>query len=120
MDTQEVAPGEAKGSANLRQYDEALGWRRWKGHAICVGFGEGFHGEPAASFVLQIDDISGWGPGEVGQYLKLWVSDGGTPAAEGDLAGVVVYPPRNGQPNCRYQRPKAFWPLGGGDLVIHD
>ena len=120
MDIHEVAPGEAKGPVNLKEYVEGLGWRRWKGHPICVAFGEGFAGEPAASFVVQIDSISGWGPGEVGQYMKLWVSDGGTPATEGDLAGVIVFPPRDHQPNCGFRRPKGFWPLDGGDLTIHD
>jgi hypothetical protein len=120
MDILEVGPGEAQGSVNLKEYEEGLGWRRWKGHPICVAFGEGFAGEPAASFVVQIDSISGWGPGEVGQYMKLWVSDGGTPATEGDLAGVIVFPPRHNQPNCGFRRPRGFWPLDGGDLTIHD
>jgi hypothetical protein len=120
VNVHEVAPGEAKGQMQLKEYDEELGWRRWKAHAICVAFGEGFDGAPAASFVIQIDRISGWGPGEVGQYMKLWGSDGGMPATEGDLAGVVVFPPTDKQPGCGYKRPKAYWPLAGGDLVIHD
>jgi hypothetical protein len=105
---------------NLKEYVEEVGWRRWKAHPICVGFGEGIYGEPAASFVLQIDRISGWGPGEVGQYMKLWASDGGTPATEGDLAGINVFPPVDDLPDCDYEPPLAYWPLSGGNLVIHD
>jgi len=115
----EVAPGEAKGNISLKEYDEELGWRRWKGHPICVAFGEGVNGEPVASFVLQIDRIRGWGPGEAGQYAKLWLSDGGSPATK-DAAGLVVWPPVDAQPDCGYEEPWAAWPLDGGNLVIHD
>ncbi len=120
VDIHGADPAEVKGSVNLKEYSEDLGWRRWQGHPICVGFGEGPNGEPAASFVVQIDRISGWGPGEVGQYVKLWGSDCGMSAADGDLAGIVVFPPKDKQPNCDYRRPRAYWPLTGGNLVIHD
>jgi hypothetical protein len=120
FDVREVVPGEAQGSVSLKEYDEELGWRRWKGHPICVAFAEGFDGEPAAAFVVQIDRITGWGPGGAGQYVKLWLSDGGTPPAAGDLAGLVVYPPRDKQPKCDYKRPKVYWPLDGGDVAIHN
>ena len=82
VNVHQVALDQAKGMVNLKEYDEELGWRRWKAHPICVAFGEDFDSEPAAAFVLQLDRISGWTlPGEVaGQYIKLWTSDGGTPA----------------------------------------
>jgi hypothetical protein len=118
LNIHEVAPGEAKGSVNLKEYDEELGWRRWKGHPICVAFGEGFDGEPAASFVIQIDRISGWGPGEVGQYAKLWGSDGGSPATK-DKVGLIVWPPEGDQPDCGYELPWAQWPPQAGNLAIH-
>lgn len=121
VNVSEIGPGRAKGSVNFKEYDEILGWRRWKAHAVCVAFGEGFDGEPAATFVAQIDRISGWTfPGEnAGQYMKLWTSDGGTPATNGDQAGLVVFPPKDEQPNCDYELPWTNWPLSAGNLVVH-
>jgi hypothetical protein len=52
VNVHEVAPGQAKGSVNFKEYDEELGWRRWKAHPICVAFGEGFDGEPAVTFCV--------------------------------------------------------------------
>jgi hypothetical protein len=103
----------------LKEYDEELGWRRWKAHAICLAFGEGFDGEPAAAIVVQFDRISGWGPGTAGQYAEFWLSDGGTPATEGDLGGIVVFPPVDDQPDCSYELPWAYWPVNAGNVVIH-
>jgi hypothetical protein len=120
LNIQEVGPGEAKGWVNLKEYDELLGWRRWKGRAICVAF-DVLDGEPAAAFVVQIERFSGWGyPGEAaGQYVKLWGIDGGTPAAAGDWAGLIVFPPVDEQPSCEYELPWAAWPLNSGNMVIH-
>ena len=120
LNFQEVAPGEASGLLHLREYWGEEGWRRWTGQAICMDFGEGFDGEPAVAFVVQIEKISGPGPGEVGQYAKAWGSDGGTPAWAGDQAGLIVWPPVDDQPECGYELPWAYWPLGAGNLQIHN
>ena len=123
VDVHEVSPsGEAKGKAMAKEWYEPWGgWRRWQARAICVSFGEGFDGEPAATFVVQLDKVSGWtfpGGGEVGQYFKLWASDGGTPASEGDMLGVVVMG-ADEPPDCGYELPWNSWPLHGGNVVIH-
>jgi len=121
VNVQERTPSQAEGFVNFQEEDNALGWRRWRARAICVAFGEGFAGEPAAAFVVQLESLSGWTfPGEqVGQYLKLWTSDGGTPATAGDQAGLIVFPPVDAQPPCDYQLPAPSWPLKGGNLMIH-
>lgn len=121
VNVHERAPSQAEGLVNFKEYDEALGWRRWRARAICVAFGEGFAGEPAATFVVQLESLTGWTfPGEkVGQYLKLWTSDGGTPATAGDQAGLIVFPPVDDQPACGYQLPSTYWPLDDGNLMIH-
>jgi hypothetical protein len=118
VNVHEVAPGEAKGSINIKEYDEELGWRRWKGHPVCVAFGETEAGEPAASFVVQIDRIRGWGPGMPGQFAKLWGKDSGSPAPK-DEVGLIVWPPVDDQPDCGYEFPWAQWPSQAGNLVIH-
>jgi len=118
-----VAHGEAKGHFNIIEKDD-FGYRRLKTHPICIAFGEGHFGEPAASFVLQLDGIRGWNPwGEkAGQYIKLWLSDGGTPAPEGDFAGSLINIGVDDQPSCDYELPpqEFTWLLNaGGNIVIH-
>jgi hypothetical protein len=116
----EVAPEEAEGEMSVKEYREELGWRRWKGHAICIAFGETKAGQPTASWVVQIDRISGWGPGPAGQYAKFWASDGGSPATK-DKVGLIVWPPVDKQPDCGYRAapPPAQWPPQAGELAIH-
>ena len=118
INVHEVAPGEAKGTMMSVAYHEELGERRWKADAICVAFAEE-DGEPAASLVFQLNQLRGWGAGEVGQYAKAWVSDGGTPASEGDKLRVLVFGV-DVQPSCDYENPPFEpWALEGGNLVIH-
>jgi len=118
-----IGTNEAKGYFNLKE-KEADFYSELRAHAICVGFGEGYAGEPAASFVLQLDHSEASIPdgGQVGQYIKLWLSDGGTPASEGDFAGGLVVPGSDEQPDCEYEIPPMdfIWPLNaGGNVVIH-
>ena len=120
INIKEIAPGQASGWSQIRENDHEVGWRRWTGDAVCIDFGSGPEGEPAVSYVLQISHISGQGfPGQVGQYVKLWLSDGGTPAAAGDLAGLNVWPPQDSQPECGYEPPFFSFPITGGNIVIH-
>lgn len=119
----QLAQSEAKGHFNLIEKDPDL-THSFKAHAVCIAFGEGHYGEPAASFVLQFDRISGFNPfgDEVGQYIKLWLSDGGTPATEGDYAGGLIPYGVDDQPSCDYELPPevSIWPLNdGGNIVIH-
>jgi hypothetical protein len=116
-----IAPNESKGHFNLIEKDPYL-VNSFKAHAVCVAFGEGYYGEPATSVVLQIDQIKGDNPPQyiVGQYIKLWLSDGGTPASEGDFAGVIQPWGTDNKPPCDYELPFYYWPLNdGGNIVIH-
>jgi hypothetical protein len=120
LNIHEITPDEAKGMLSLKEFDEEEEpvWRRWKGHPICVAFSET---EAAASLVFQIDRISGFGPGEAGQYAKFWVLDGGSSATK-DEGGLIVWPPEDDQPICDYEAPETpdyKFPFQAGNLVIH-
>jgi hypothetical protein len=62
-------PDGARGWVKWKEYDEDLGWRRVQARAICVAFGE-YVGQPAATVVVQIDNRTGWGEGNPGDYMK--------------------------------------------------
>ena len=116
-----IAPDEAKGHFNLIE-KTPVEINSFKAHAVCMAFGEGFYGEPATSVVLQIDQIKKDNPPQykVGQYIKLWLSDGGTPASKGDYAGVIQPWGTPNKPPCNYEDPFFYWPLDdGGNIVIH-
>jgi hypothetical protein len=118
-----ISPNEAKGNFNLIE-KEADFYSKIRAHAVCIAFGEGYAGESASSLVLQIDysEASIPGGGQVGQYIKLWLSDGGTPAKNGDFAGALVVPGSDVQPDCDYETPPIdfIWPLNdGGNISIH-
>jgi len=109
----------ATGWVRWKEYRESDGWRRVVAHPVCVAFGEN-EGVPAAVIVVQIDSRSGWGDGSAGQYVPIWVRDGGTPARSGDMFATIYWPPSDTVPDCAYSDPSfIFATMVGGNLVIH-
>jgi hypothetical protein len=93
---------------------ETNGWRKWDSTPICMSF-DVYEGNPAASLVFQINDITPGGLGVPGQYIKIWVVDTGP---QNDLVGMNVYPPVDDQPNCDYELPFFFLTAEHGNYVI--
>jgi hypothetical protein len=117
----ETAPGQAHGSFHVWEDDAEEGRRGWKANPVCIDLASNVSGEINASLVLQISSINSVSfPGQVGQYVKLWYRDSGSPAAAGDLAGVVVWPPVDNKPDCAYEPAAGSWPITGGNISIHD
>jgi hypothetical protein len=111
---------DAAGTTQWQEYREDLGWRRVAAEPTCIAFGE-YEGDAAAVYVVRITDISGWGDGEVGQYIPIWVHDGGTPGAAGDAFATLSWPPQDDPPDCSYRNPASppFAVVDGGNLMIH-
>jgi hypothetical protein len=91
------------------------GWFRQDATVICLAFDE-YEGSPAVTIVAQLDHVDEGGDGAPGQYLKFWVVDTGP---SNDLAGLVIWPPVDDQPDCDYELPFYLWPAEHGNLVIH-
>jgi hypothetical protein len=111
--------GGARGWMRWKEYRESDGWRHVTAEPTCITFGE-YAGDPAAVYVVRITQISGWGDGEVGQYIPIWVHDGGTPGADGDEFMTLSWPPQDDPPDCSYRDPSfTFAVVDGGNLMIH-
>ncbi len=115
---------DASGSSHWKEYKKSDGWRHVQAHPVCVAFAQ-YNGQPAATFVVQVDRITGWrDPAEFeGEYMKIWVVGGGTPGTEGDQwSSVGPWPPSDNLDDygCDYEDPFFFqFPIDGGNLVIH-
>jgi len=120
FDVHATGPGDlATGWLRWQEYRESDGWRRVVAHPICTVFGES-EGAPAAVVVVQIDSRTGWGEGEAGQYVPVWVRDGGTPGWNGDKFATLTWPPQDTAPDCEYGEPGfIFATIDGGNLMIH-
>ena len=120
FDVHATEPGDlARGWVRWQEYSEANGWRRVVAHPVCVAFGESADA-PAAVVVVQIDSRSGWGEGDAGQYVPVWVRDGGTPGWNGDQFATLTWPPQDVAPPCEYGEPGfIFATIDGGNLTIH-
>jgi hypothetical protein len=109
-------------------------WRYLTTRPTCVVFGE-YEGQPAATFVVQIESKTGFGQGEPGEYAVVWVLDGGEPGSAGDLWAKPSYQddpwiefwPEDERPDCRDYMPEDLGaqldpplPIAvqGGDLTI--
>jgi hypothetical protein len=111
--------GGAGGWMRWQEYRESDGWRFVVAEPTCITFGE-YEGDSAALYVVRITSISGWGDGAVGQYIPIWVHDGGTPAAAGDEFMTLSWPPQDDPPDCSYRDPSfTFAVVDGGNLTIH-
>jgi len=120
FDVHATGPGDlATGWLRWQEYNQTDGWRRVVAHPICVTFGES-EGAPAALIVVQIDSRSGWGDGVAGQYVPMWVRDGGTPGWNGDKFTTASWPPQDTAPDCGYFEPGFFFAtIDEGDVMIH-
>ncbi|MHB9032317.1 MAG: hypothetical protein ACYC6L_04630 [Anaerolineae bacterium] len=109
----------ATGSVRWQEYNPIDGWRYVAAHPHCVTFNQ-LDGQPTALFVLHIDSRSGWGEGTAGQYVALWVVDGGTPGLDGDKFTTPYWPPQDTALSCTYVEPTFFFAsIVEGNLVIH-
>lgn len=82
----------------------------------CIAFSEdGRH----AVMTVQITSRRGWGDGEAGQFLNLWLHDGGAPGAGVDQFATPFWPPQAEDPGCAYADQTAdVITAVGGDLVL--
>lgn len=104
------------------------GWVRWvevnanqelryvMADAKCVTFSK--DGKNAL-LTVQISSRRGWGDGQAGQWLNLWLHDGGSPGANNDAFATPFWPPQDTNPGCTYVEPETnIITAVGGDLEI--
>jgi hypothetical protein len=116
-----TGPGTAAtGAVRWQEYNPAFGWRSVVAHAVGMSWGES-GGADAAAIVLQIDSRSGWGEGSPGQYVQMWVRDGGSPGLDHDAFATLNWPPQDDPPGCTYADASfVFATIAEGNLTIHD
>jgi hypothetical protein len=104
------------------------GWVRWvevndkqelryvMAEPRCIVFSE--DGKRAV-MTVQITSRRGWGDGEAGQFLNLWLHDGGAPGAGNDQFATPFWPPQVEEPGCAYAAQEAnVITAVGGDLAM--
>lgn len=73
----------------------------------------------SALLTLQITNRRGWGDGQAGQFVNLWLQDGGSPGEGKDAFATPIWPPQDADPGCSYVTPEVnIITMTGGDLVI--
>jgi hypothetical protein len=105
FDLQEVDPNthEADGFFNWEIFNFAeRDWKRVKSHVEYALFDEA---EEAAVVVAQIDEKTGWGEGEPGEWACFWVHDGDLAGDMADQFGIHYY--SDFHPEVGF---KEFWP----------
>lgn len=108
--------------------DAPTGWVRWvevntnqevryvMADARCVAFSKD---GASAVLTVQITSRRGWGEGQAGQWINLWLHDGGSPGANKDAFATLFWPPTEERPGCVYAEPTAnIITAVGGDLEI--
>jgi hypothetical protein len=123
-----VDGGPAKGSYRWKGYNAYTGWVWADFQVNCVTFGYDEDG-PIAVFSGPVTDAGpAWWGVEEGEYLAIWVRDGGTPGRDGDSVGFYIgdEPPTfTSDPGCDpgggglVGRPLFRFPVTGGNLVVH-
>ena len=118
-----------KGSYQWQGYTAYTGWVWSSFDVTCVSFGEDDEG-PFSVFSGPVTDAGPeWWPVDEGEYLAIWVRDGGTPGSQEDRLGFYIgddLPAFTADPGCipgeggLAGRPLAAFPITGGNLVIHD
>jgi hypothetical protein len=130
FDLQEVDPNthEADGFFNWEIFNFAeRNWKRVNSHAEYVLFDEAAE---AAVVVAQIDEKTGWGEGEPGEWACFWVRDGDLVGEMADQFGIHYYSdfypevgfkefwPEDDLPPMEYAAPSELIDVELGDLVL--
>jgi len=134
FDVHEAADGRpVKGSYHWRGYNAQTGWVWVDFQVNCVTFHYDEDG-PFAVFSGPVTDTGGpdyWTVKE-GEYVAIWVRDGGTPGRKGDRLGYYIgdggvaftedpgCDPEGGGLAGSFLFRDPFITLTGGNLVIHD
>jgi len=131
--------GSAKGRYTWISYNAYSGWLRMDTKIDCVTFHQDADGVPIAIFVGEVTRMQPPDPYEwwdapfwfyPGQYVKMWVRDGGSPGRNGDEIGFYLdlgagaSPSFDEHPTCAQEVLGQFLtpplPVEAGNLVVHD
>jgi hypothetical protein len=128
FDAHEAVDGRpVKGSYHWKGYNAYTGWVWANIQVTCVTF------DPECQTAVFSGPVTSAGPAwwgvEAGEYLAIWVRDGGTPGSDGDAIGFYIgdEPPAfTADPGCDpgggglVGRPLFRFSIQGGNLQIHD